>query len=93
MRVNTATALSVVPGRSQGGRGNPQTVTMRTNTYLAGLIEGAALAQETIEAASRIQTAAGVGSRQLVVHEAGRLGHRATAALAEFRRLAGGLDE
>ncbi len=75
------------------GRGHPLTVRMRATTYLAGLLEGEALAQEVIAGAERIQTAAAVGSRQLVCHEAGRLGVRATAALGELRRLAAGFEE
>lgn len=75
------------------GRGRPDMVTMRTTTYLAGIIEGQALAQEGIAVAERMQTLAAIGSRQLLAAEAGRFGVRSTAALAELRRLAGALDE
>lgn len=98
MAVDTAPARTAVPAavlapHRGNGRGNPQIVTMRTTTYLAGLLEGQALAQEVMTSAERIQTAAAIGSRQLVVAEAGRLGVRATAALGELRRLAAGFEE
>lgn len=67
------------------GRGRPETVTLRTTTALAPLLEAQALARDAIDCAERIQVAAAAGSRQLIVNEAGRLGHRATVALVEFR--------
>jgi hypothetical protein len=81
------------PHRSNGnGRGHPRTVTMRQTTAIAPLLEAQALCVEVIAGTERIQTAAAIGSRQLVVHEAGRLGVRATSALVEFRRMAGLLE-
>lgn len=68
-------------------------MTVRRTVYVEGLAEGMALAGEVIEGADRIQTAAATGSRQMVVHEAGRLGVKATAAMVELRRLAAGVDE
>lgn len=93
MPLNTATALSVVSRRPQGGRGVPSLVTMRKTTYIAGLMEGIALADEVLDGAERIQTAAALGSRQVIANEAGRLGVKASAAKAEFHRLAEGFDE
>ncbi|HET7128943.1 MAG TPA: hypothetical protein VFJ93_07705 [Gaiellaceae bacterium] len=75
------------------GRGRPETVTIRKTALLAGLIEGMALADEAMTAANDIQHAAAIGSRPLVVNLAGRLGHRATKARDEFRRLAGEVEE
>lgn len=75
------------------GRGRPDTVTVRRTLYAEGLAEGMALAGEVIEGATRIQALAATGSRQVVVHEAGRLGVKATAAMVELRRLAAGVDE
>lgn len=66
-------------------RGHALTVTLRATTALAPLLEAQAFAAETINSAARIQTAAACGSRQLIAHEAGRLGQRATLALDEFR--------
>lgn len=93
MAVDTHPARTARPGAFQSGRGRPQVVTIRRTVLIAGLLEGIALADETLTAAERIQTAAAVGSRSLVVHIAGRLGVRATAAKAEFRRLAGEAEE
>lgn len=69
-------------------RGPGETVTMRTTTALAPILTGIALAQEVLASAETMQTAAAVGSRQIVAHSAGRLGYRATKALAEFRAFA-----
>ncbi len=59
-----------------------------TTTALAPIVTGVALAQEMLAAADFFQTAAACGSRQLLAQQAGRLGHHATAALAEFRAMA-----
>ncbi len=74
------------------GRGRPATVTMRHTTAIAPILEGIALADEVIVGATRIHSAVAAGNRSLVLHEAGRLGYRATLARAELRRLAGEWD-
>lgn len=75
-----------------GNRGRPTTVTMRRTTALAPCLEGVALCDETMTSAERIQTAAAVGSRQLVVQEAGRMGVRAAAYRERFREMAKATD-
>lgn len=89
MALDTVTTTN---GRLRG-RGRPVMATMRATTFVAVVTEGISLALEVMDGAARIQTAAGIGSRQLVVHEAGRLGVRAQSARDELRRLAGGLEE
>lgn len=79
--------------RTNGGRGRAATVTMRRTSAIAPLIEAQVLCAEVIDGAERIQLAAAVGSRQVIANEAGRLGFKATAALGEFRRLAGELEK
>lgn len=66
---------------------------MRRTTAIAPLLEGIALADDVLVGAERIQVAAATGNRALVVNEAGRLGLRASAARAEFRRMAGELEK
>lgn len=91
MATITLPARTARPGPSETptrGRGRPETITLRTTAALAPILTGMALAQEVLASAATIQTAAAVGSRQLVAHQAGRLGHHATAALAEFRAFA-----
>lgn len=75
-----------------GRRGIAATVTMRRTTAVAPLIEAQALCAEVIAATGIIQTAAAVGSRQLIANEAGRLGHRAEGYRARFHQMAGSLE-
>jgi hypothetical protein len=67
------------------GRGNPDTLLLRTTQYLAMCIEAGSLAQEALSAAERIHAAAVVGDRRLVAHEAGRLSHHAAQYRESFR--------
>lgn len=88
MAVDATIRTAAHPGAScapTNGRGRPAMVVLRATTALAPLLEAQALAHDAIDSAERIQTAAACGSRQLIAFEAGRLGHRATVALAEFR--------
>ena len=96
MALSTAPSRNGRPGPSCAptrGRGRPLMVTIRKSTLMAGLLEGIALSMDAEEAAASIQTAAATGNRALVVHEAGRLGHRATAARTELRRLIADVEE
>ncbi len=96
MAVSSPPARNARPGASltaTRGRGRPVLVTIRKTTLIGGLLEGMALAQETLSAAEQIQIAAATGNRSLVTHLAGRLGYRATKANAEFRRLVQEVEE
>ena len=79
-------------GRLAGSRGRPTRVVLEVNDALAPCIEGIAFALDVIAGVERIVMAAAAGSRQAVVNEAGRLGHRAIAERAEFRRLAAEIE-
>ncbi|MES2210945.1 MAG: hypothetical protein V4515_12305 [Chloroflexota bacterium] len=81
-----------VPGRLRGSRGVPTRVVLEVNDALAPCIEGVAFVDEVVAAVNRIVMAAAAGSRQAVVNEAGKLGHRAIAERAEFRRLAAAIE-
>lgn len=74
------------------GRGVPKTVTMRATTAIAPLLEAQSLCAEVIAAAGLIQTAAAVGSRQMIANEAGRLGSRAEGYRKRFHVMAGELE-
>lgn len=88
MALDTIAALRGSTGRT-GGRGRPDTVTVRASVIAALTTTGIALAMETMRAADTIQTVAAVGgSRQVIIHSAGRIGEKATAALKELRALA-----
>lgn len=90
--VSTRSGRQRGPTAPTGHRGHPLIVTQRMSTALAPVIEGAAFAQEVEASAERMQTFAGVGSRQLLANEAGRIGRRATRARAEFARMAAALE-
>jgi len=81
-----------VPRRLAGSRGVPVRVVLEVNDALAPCIEGVAFAQDVIAGVERIVMAAAAGSRQAVVNEAARLGHRAIAERNEFRRLAAEIE-
>lgn len=74
----------------EGGRGRPAMV--RATTAVACVTEAQAFARDVLDAANGLQQLGAAGSRAQIVQEAGRLGQSATAYLAEFRRLAGGID-
>lgn len=96
MALASTSATNGRPGASTGlvsGRGRPAMVTMRQTSAIAPLIEAQALCAEVIDGTERIQTAAALGSREQIVNEAGRLGHKATLARDEFRRMAGELEK
>lgn len=78
---------------TRNGRGHPLTVTMRRTTALAPILEGIALADETICGADRIYTAAVTGSRQQVINEAAQVTRKAQGYRTRFREMAGGLEE
>jgi hypothetical protein len=77
---------------TRGSRGRATTVTMRRTTAIAPLIEGQAFAQEVMNAADRIYTAATVGSRQGVINETARLQRKAIETRDELHRMAGEWD-
>lgn len=70
----------------------PTRVLLDMTDALAPCLEGVALADEVAAGVARITSAAMAGSRHAVVNEANRLGHRALAYRAEFRRLAADID-
>lgn len=76
----------------RGTRGVPTRVLLDMTDALAPCLEGVALADEVAAGVARITSAAMAGSRHAVVNEANRLGHRALAYRAEFRRLAADID-
>lgn len=66
---------------------------VRRTSLVAAVVEGAALTDEVMRAATELQTLGATGNRAQIVHAAGRLGHRAQQYRAEFRRLAGDIEE
>lgn len=95
MASDAALTLIARPGPSArvvGRRGVPTRVLLDVNDALAPCVEGIAFAQDVAAGVERIVMAAAAGSRQAVVNEAGRLGHRAAAERAEFRRLAADIE-
>ncbi len=76
-----------------GRRGIPTRIALDMNDALAPCLEGIALADTVAAAVTRIAMAATAGSRMAVLNEANRLGHRALAARAEFRRLAAFIED
>lgn len=78
-------ALDTVLG---GRRGIPTRIALDMTEALAPCIEGVALTDDVAAGVARIVTAATAGSRHAVINEANRLGHRALAYRAEFRRMA-----
>lgn len=88
----TTTSTRSAPSRAVvGGRGVPDLV--RRTRLVAAVVEGQVAANRMIVAAVRFQMlGAAVGSPQ-IVNEAGRLGYRGQQHLAEFRRLAGEVEE
>lgn len=79
--------------RVGGSRGVPERVIQDVGDALAPCAEGVAFAMDVIAGVERIVLAAAQGSRQAVVNEAGRLGHRAMAERAEFQRLARAIED
>lgn len=76
------------PRAVPGSRGVPTRVIQDVNDALAPCLEGVAFADAVSSTVARIVMAASAGSRHAVINEAQRLGHRALAERAEFRRLA-----
>ncbi len=85
---------SIEAGRavSRGQRGVPTRVVLDMTDALAPCIEGIALTDDVTAGVARITTAAMAGSRMAVLNEAQRLGYRALAYRAEFRRLAAEIE-
>ena len=81
-----------VPRRLAGSRGVPVRIVLEVNDALAPCIEGVAFADTVVAAVNRIVMAAAAGSRQAVVNEAGKLGHRAIAVRSEMRKLAAEIE-
>lgn len=93
MAVSATPATNARPGASAAlsGRGVPDLV--RRTSLVAAVVEGAALTDEVMRAAAELQTLGATGNRAQIVHAAGRLGYRAQQYRAEFRRLAGDVEE
>lgn len=88
---HSAASTPTAPSRAvSGGRGRPQLV--HATTAVAVVVEAQCFARDVIDGATRIQTMAATGDRARLVHEAGRLGQRATAYHAEFARLAAEIE-
>lgn len=96
MARDTTATLSARPGAFQTlqgeGRGHRTRIALDLNDALAPCLEGASLCDDIDAAVARILAAAGAGSRQAVVNEAGRLGYRAAQFREEFARMAGAIE-
>lgn len=92
MALSTAPTPLDRPAAVPGRRGVATRVVLDVNDALAPCVEGIALCDDAVAIANRIVMAAAAGSRQSVVNEAGRLGNRAIAYRAEFRRMAGWIE-
>lgn len=92
MAVRTPLDPSETPLRLMGRRGKPSRVIQRTAVALAPCLEGIALADEVLAACNRATLALANGSDRLALNEIGRIGHRATLARNELRRMAGVVD-
>lgn len=89
MALDTAPTPIEAPRAVLGGRrGIPTRIALDMTEALAPCIEGVALTDDVAAGVTRIVTAATAGSRHAVINEANRLGHRALAYRAEFRRMA-----
>ena len=75
-----------------GSRGRPARIIQRTSAALAPCLEGIALADEVLAGCDRATLAIANGAERLALNEIGRMGHRATRARIELRRMAGVVD-
>ena len=75
-----------------GRRGVPTRVVLDMTDALAPCAEGVALCDDVVAGVARITSALTAGSRMAALNESNRLGHRALAYRAEFRRLAGEIE-
>ena len=94
MAVDATPTRIARPGASSAlseGRGRPQMV--RATTAIAVVMEAQCFARDVMDAAGRMQTLAAVGDRARLVHEAGRLGDKATNYRTEFARLAAEIEQ